>query len=99
MGKGKKLHHSFSNTLKDFMLWCGLDRLIAMNRAIEEGNYVVKTMLDLLMASEFISIKDPDTVQMLGALTTPEGGSLLALEEMQRIMAGQVVHEPETEKT
>jgi hypothetical protein len=84
-------------TKKDFLLWCGVDKLMAMNREIEEGNYTVKTMLDLLMASEFISIKDPDTVQMLGMLTTPAGGSLLTQEEMQRILTGQVVYEPDTE--
>jgi len=77
-------------TKKDFMLWCGIDKMLAMNRAIEKGNYVVKTMLDLLMASEFISIKDPATTQMLGVLITPDGGSLLTLEEMQRILAGEV---------
>ena len=84
-------------TKKDFMLWCGKDKLFAMNAAIAAGNVLVKTMLDLLMASEFISLKDSDTAEMLGALTTPDGSSLLTLEEMQRILAGQVVYEPDTE--
>ena len=83
-------------TKKAFMLWCGKDKLFAMNAAIAAGNVLVKTMLDLLMASEFISLKDPDTAEMLGALTTSAGGSLLTLEEMQRILAGEV-WEGETE--
>jgi hypothetical protein len=71
-----------------------MDKLVALNAAISAENVLVKTVLDLLMAAEYINIKDPDTAQMLGALTTAEGGSLLTVAEMQRILAGQVVAPP-----
>ncbi|MCL1939524.1 MAG: hypothetical protein FWG04_02550 [Desulfovibrionaceae bacterium] len=81
-------------TRKDFMLWCGLDKLILINAAIAEGNPTVKTVHDLLMAAEFISIKDADTVQMAYLLATPEGGSILTPADVARILAGQEYREP-----
>jgi hypothetical protein len=78
------------------MLWCGMDKLTQINAAIAGGNVLVETVKDLLMASEFISIKDPDTVQMAHLLASPQGGSILTPDDVARILAGQV-WEGETE--
>ena len=83
-------------TRKDFMLWCGIDKLMQINAAIAEGNVMVETIKDLLMAAEYISIKDPDTVQMAHLLASPQGGSILTPDDVARILAGQV-WEGETE--
>jgi len=48
------------------------------------------------MAAEYISIKDPDTVQMAHLLASPQGGSILTPDDVARILAGQV-WEGETE--
>lgn len=82
-------------TKKDFMLWCGMDKLVALNMALTAGNPLVKTVLDLLMAADFISIADPATAQMLGILATPEGGGILTPEDVARILAGEVLAAPE----
>jgi len=74
---------------KDFMLWCGLDKMIACNAAISGGNHVVKTVLDLLQASEFISLEDPNTIQMLGILATPTGGDIFNQQDVDRILTGE----------
>jgi hypothetical protein len=84
-------------TRKDFLLWCGIDKIAALNAARAAGNVLVETAKDLMMAAEYISIRDPDTVQMLGLLTTPEGGGILTQADVARILAGQEVREPEPE--
>ena len=83
-------------SVKDFMLWVGFEKIVMANAAIAAGNVMVGAVKDLLMAADFISLKDPDTVQMLGMLATPEGGSILTPEDVARILAGQVVHAEET---
>lgn len=80
---------------KDFLLWCGIDKVAALNAARAAGNVMVETAKDLMMAAEYISIRDPDTVQMLGLLATPEGGNILTGDDVTRILAGQEVREPE----
>ena len=82
-------------TRKDFMLWCGIEKLTMINAAIAGGNVLVETVKDLLMAAEFISIKDPDTVQMAHLLASSEGGSILTPADVTRILAGQTIQEPE----
>ena len=53
------------------------------------------TVKDLLMASEYISLQDQATAQMLGLLSTPEGGNILTAEDVGRILMGEVWQEPE----
>jgi hypothetical protein len=80
---------------KSFMLWCGIDKIVAINAAIAGGNMFVYSIKDLLMAADYIDILDPDTVQMVQLLTTPTGGNILSLEEAGRILTGEVWVEPE----
>jgi len=83
-------------TKKDFMLWCGMDKLVLINAAIGQGNTLVKTVHDLLMAAEFVSIKDQDTVEMAHLLATEAGGSILTPDDVARILGGQTIQEPGT---
>jgi len=84
-------------TRKDFMLWCGFERIAHLNAVIATGNVVAGTVKDLLMASEYISLQDLATAQMLGLLSTPEGGNILTAEDVGRILMGEVWHDPESE--
>jgi hypothetical protein len=84
---GKKVKIKYSK--KEFMLWCGIPAIVNVNVQITQGNSLVKTVLDLLQAADYISLRDPDTAQMLGLLTTPEGGEIFTSEEVIRILAGE----------
>ena len=94
---GNGVWRKWRYTRKEFLLHCGFDNITAVNAAIAAGNVVVETAKDLMMAAEFISIKDEDTAQMLGLLATPQGGSILKPDDVARILAGQVIHEPDAE--
>lgn len=73
---------------KDFLLLCGLPRVLNLNRAINEGNAMAKTVHDLLMAAEYIDLRDAVTETMIQLLTTAEAGSVLTMEDAARILEG-----------
>lgn len=74
---------------KEFMLWCGVDKMIAMNTAIQQGNSTIKTIHDLLMSADYIDITDDDTVQMLNLLIV---NGILTSTDVERIVAGKIVN-------
>ena len=82
-------------TKKDFMLWVGMEKIIAVNAAI--SNPLIKTIHDLLMAAEYISLRDPATQQMLSMLASPSCGDILTMQDVERILAGEVWIAPEAE--
>lgn len=82
------VRHRF--TKKDFLLLCGIPRVAALNAAINAGNVLAKTVHDLLFASEYIDVTDPDTVQMVQLLTTAEAGSVLTAEQATDILKGTI---------
>ncbi len=73
---------------KDFLLLCGVPRVVALNTAIAGGNMLAKTVHDLLFAAEYVDVTDPDTVQMIRLLTTPDAGSVLTAEQAAAILTG-----------
>ena len=83
---------------KEFMLWCGVDKMTAVNAAISAGNVFVGTVKDLLMAADYIDIRDPDTIQMINLLATSQGGNILNQDDVERILAGQVYQSEESEE-
>jgi len=74
---------------KDFLLLCGLSRVLALNTAINEGNALAKTVHDLLMAAEYIDLRDAATENMIQLLTTDEAGSVLTALDAARILEGR----------
>ena len=74
---------------KEFMLWCGVDKMVAVNTAISSGNQLVKTIHDLLMAADYIDIQDPDTIQMISTLGSVNAGQILSTQDVERILGGQ----------
>lgn len=74
---------------KEFMLLCGVDKMVAVNTAIINGNPLVKTIHDLLMAAEYIDLADPSTIQMVNMLSTPVCGNILDSNDVERILSGQ----------
>jgi len=79
---------------KEFMLWCGVEKMTALNAAIVAGNVLVETVKDLLMAADYIDLRDPDTIQMIYLLASTEGGNILSGGDVTRILAGEV-YQPE----
>ena len=93
-GQWVKVHYS----KKEFMLWAGIDKMTMVNAAVASGNVLVSTVKDLLMAADYIDIRDPDTIQMINLLATPQGGDILSGGDVTRILAGKP-YEPETEES
>ena len=79
---------------KEFMLWCGVEKMMALNTAITAGNALVETVKDLLMAADYIDLRDPDTIHMVYLLASTEGGNILSGGDAARILAGEV-YQPE----
>ena len=84
-------------TKKEFMLWAGVDKMTAVNAAIAAGNVLVGTVKDLLMAADYIDIRDPDTIQMINLLASPQGGDILDNSDVERILAGKPYQPEESE--
>jgi len=81
---------------KEFMLWAGVEKMTQVNAAIAAGNVLVGTVKDLLMAADYIDIRDPDTIQMINLLATSQGDDILNQDDVERILAGEP-YESETE--
>ncbi|UQZ87877.1 hypothetical protein C4J81_04645 [Deltaproteobacteria bacterium Smac51] len=77
-------------TKKGFLLLCGLMKVAALNAAINAGNDMAKTAHDLLFASEYIDVTDPDTIQLVEILTTAKAGNILTDEDAARVLAGEL---------
>jgi len=73
---------------KDFLLLCGIPQVAKLNVAVAAGNALAKTVHDLLMASEYIDVTDPDTGQMVQLLTTEAAGSVLTADQAETILKG-----------
>lgn len=76
-------------TKKAFMLWCGVEKIAALNAIKASGNVMVETVKDLLMAADYIDIQDPDTIQMINLLATPMGGNIMTVDDVTRILSGE----------
>lgn len=74
---------------KEFMVLCGIDKILAVNNLIGMGNTIVQTVKDLLFAADYISLNDPMTGQMLNMLATEGGGNILTTNDILRILAGK----------
>ena len=74
---------------KAFMLWCGIDKMAAVNAVIAAGNPLVETVKDLLMAADYIDVTDTDTIQMINMLATPQGGGIMDADDVIRILTGE----------
>lgn len=79
---------------KDFLLFCGLEKVMGLNAAINSGNIVAQTVHDLLFAAEYIEVSDPDTARMLGLLASEAGGNLFSAEEIAAILKGKPYVDP-----
>ena len=86
-----------SYSKKEFMLWAGVDKMTAVNAAIAAGNVLVGTVKDLLMAADYIDIRDPDTIQMINLLASTQGGDILIQDDVERILAGKPYQPEESE--
>lgn len=85
-GAGRWVKERFSK--KEFLLRCGLPKVAALNAAAAQ-NPLLKAVHDILMASEYIDVTDPATQQLVGLLTTAEGGNIFTPTEAAAILAGE----------
>jgi len=90
---GQWIRRRFSK--KDFLLFCGLSKVVALNASINAGNALAKTVHDLLFAAEYIDLSDPATAQMLSLLADEQTGNIFSAEEVAAILKGQA-YEPES---
>lgn len=75
-------------TKKEFLLWCGLDKLALLNKIISEGNFMAKSVYDLVFASEYVDVADKDTIELVGMLASAEI-AIFSNEDVARILKGR----------
>jgi len=86
-------------TRKEFVLWCGMDKFVALNHAIVNGNVLLLSLRTMMEISEYISLLDDDTKYFVTVMTTPEGGNILTDQDAVRILTGEKWIDPNVVET
>lgn len=73
---------------KDFLLLCGVPQVIKLEAVKASGNAAAQAVYTLLMASEYIDVTDPATIQLLEMLASSDAGNVLTAEDAARILQG-----------